>query len=66
MDTLFIMLRITEIAVAMLQEGRIKTIAPSDLLLQLDDPSKPQDIIVQLRSKRNSEDNQTTQLYESP
>ena len=56
MDALFVMLRVTEIAITMLQEGRIKIIVPSDLLLQLDDPNKPQNIIVQLKSNDNQED----------
>lgn len=65
MDTLFIMLRITEIAVVMLEEGYARTIIPAELLLQLDDPNKPQNIIVQLKSNDNEEDIETAQVFVS-
>ena len=65
MDTLFIMLRMAEIAVVMLQEGCPKTMLPEELLLQLDDPNKPQNIIVQLETNDHNS-KLSHQLYAAP
>ena len=44
----------------------MRIVIPPELLLQLDDPNKPQNIIVQLKSNNNQEDYEAMHLYESP
>lgn len=53
MDILFIMLRISELADLMINNGKIYGVFPSNVFLVLDDPDRPENIHVKILKQEN-------------